>query len=309
MDALEVTMDRRDFLKRTGLAGAAIAAGGLGNLAGAGEPEEKPRPMPKIRLGSLEVSRLLLGTNPFFGFAHRPGPIGGQMKEWYTDERIVAALDEAAANGIDVVVGPPYARWQALWKRYREGGGKLLHWISQPDRPPEKIPEEIEESVKAGASAVYIQGHKVEAMFEADTFEVVRGWVDAIRKLGVPAGIGSHRTDCHLEAQRRGFPVDFYFQCLFNVAHGDSFEKGDPEKAAAVIQKLEKPVVAYKILGAGRVPGPEGFEFAFRNIRAKDGVCVGVYTGENPRQIVENAALARKFSPLSADPPKAKAAP
>ncbi len=292
-------MHRREFLKRTGILGAAVASGGMAGMAFG---EETARPMPAIKLGNLEVSRLLLGTNPFFGFAHKPGEIGGRMKEYYTDEKIMETLDLAAAQGITAVVGPPYERWQKLFKTYLDRGGKLRIWISQPDRPPEKIPAEIEESVKAGAKAVYIQGHKVEAMYEKDTFEVVRGWVELIRKLGVPAGIGSHRTDCHLEAQKRKFPVDFYFQCMFNVAHGDSFEKDDPKKAAEVIRQLEKPVVAYKILGAGRVQARDGFEFAFRNIRPKDGVCVGVFTKDDPDQVKENADLAKEFSALSRPP-------
>ena len=285
--------NRRDFLKAGGVLGAAFAAGTWQAL---GEEKEKLPPMPRIKLGSLEVSRLILGTNPFFGYAHRQGEIGGQMKEYYTDERIMADLDLAAAHGITATAGPPDERWQKLWKRYRENGGKLKHWISQPHRPPEKIPGEIEESVKAGASAVFIQGHKVEGQFENGTFDVVRQWVEMIRKLGVPAGIGSHRQDCHLEAQKRAFPVDFYFQCMFNVAHGDTFEKDDPPKAANVIQQLEKPVIAYKILGAGRVPPKEGFEFALRNIRAKDGVCVGVFTKENPLEIAENAGYVKRLS-------------
>jgi len=288
-------MDRREFLKTTGALGAVIAGGGLRALA-SDQGQEKLPPMPMIHLGKLEISRFILGTNPFFGYAHQPGEIGGQMKEYYTDERIIANLDEAAAHGITAVASPPDERWQKLWKRYRESGGKLKHWISQPHRPPEKIPGEIEESVKAGASAVFIQGHKVEGQFEQGTFDVVREWVEIIRKLGVPAGIGAHRQDCHLEAQKRGFPVDFYYQCMFNVAHGDTFEKGDPQKAAEVIRKLEKPVIAYKILGAGRVRPKEGFEFALKNIQAKDGVCVGIYTKANPRQIEENAGYVKRFT-------------
>ncbi|MCX6997309.1 MAG: twin-arginine translocation signal domain-containing protein [Kiritimatiellaeota bacterium] len=289
-------MHRREFLKRAGMLGAAVASGGL---AGAVHGGERAGALPTIRLGDLEVSRLLLGSNPFFGFAHKPGDIGRRMTEYYTDEKIMADLDRAAAQGITAVVGPPFERWQKLFKTYLDRDGKLRIWISQPDRSPEKIPAEIEESVKAGAKAVYIQGHRVEQMYEKNTFEVVRGWVELIRKLGVPAGIGAHRTDCHLEAQKRNFPVDFYFQCMFNVAHGDSFEQGDPQKAAEVIRQLKKPVVAYKILGAGRVPPRQGFEFAFRNIRPKDGVCVGVFTKDNPDQIKENADLAKECSALS----------
>ena len=80
---------------------------------------------------------------------------------------------------ITAVVGPPYPRWQALWKKYLAGGGKLRIWISQPDRPPEKIPDEIEESVKAGANAVYIQGHKVN-MGIAQGFDTTDFHVEAI---------------------------------------------------------------------------------------------------------------------------------
>ena len=120
---------------------------------------------------------------------------------------------------------------------------------------------------------------------------------------GLPGKVATQIRDrlifpnpAYLEAQKRGFPVDFYYQCMFNVAHGDTFEKGDPQKAAEVIRKLEKPVIAYKILGAGRVRPKEGFEFALKNIQAKDGVCVGIYTKANPRQIEENAGYVKRFT-------------
>src|ERR1041385_1411153 len=104
-------MDRREFLKRGGAIGAAIAIGGAVGAAG---EQQKAASMPTIRLGDLEVSRLLLGTNPFFGWAHKEGDVSRLMKEWYTDERIMETLDAAAAQGGTAVVGPPYERWQAL---------------------------------------------------------------------------------------------------------------------------------------------------------------------------------------------------
>ena len=287
-------MDRREFLEKVGILGAAAAACGWETVAGAAEGA--PKTLPRIKLGSLEVSRLILGTNPFGGWAHKPGDIGKEMKAYYTDERIMATLEEAAECGITAVAGPPDEWWTRMYKRYLDGGGKLRTWIAQPHKQPPEILDEMKYAVDWGAKAIFIQGHKVEDQFEKGTFDVVVTWIELIHKLGVPAGIAAHRQDVHLEAQKRGFPNDFYFQCMYNVAHGDSFEKGDPAKAAEVIQKLEKPVVAYKILGAGRVPAKEGFEFAFKSIRAKDGVCVGVYTKGQPQQIREDSDLARKLS-------------
>ena len=284
-------MDRREFLKKAGILGAAVAACGWEGAA-----EGAPKTLPRIKLGSLEVSRLILGTNPFGGWAHKPGDIGKEMKAYYTDDRIMATLEEAAENGITAVAGPPDEWWTSMYKRYLDGGGKLRTWIAQPHKHPPEILDEMKYAVDSGAKAIFIQGHKVEDQFEKGTFDAVVTWIELIHKLGVPAGIAAHRQDVHLEAQKRGFPNDFYYQCMYNVAHGDSFEKEDPAKAAGVIQKLEKPVVAYKILGAGRVSAREGFEFAFKSIRAKDGVCVGIYTKDHPAQVAENAAYVRKLS-------------
>jgi hypothetical protein len=53
-------------------------------------------PMPTIRLGSFEVSRLLLGSNPFWGFWH-----GNPKKpKDYTMEGRFAVMDTAASQGI-----------------------------------------------------------------------------------------------------------------------------------------------------------------------------------------------------------------
>ncbi len=71
-------LSRRGFLKDTALLGAAVAAmhAVQGTTAEPGAAE-----LPKIRLGNVEVTRLILGSNPFFGYAHQPGDVGQQMFE------------------------------------------------------------------------------------------------------------------------------------------------------------------------------------------------------------------------------------
>ena len=45
-----------------------------------------PTKLPTIQLGTLRVSRLILGSNPFFGFAHRGGRrLAERMKAYYTN--------------------------------------------------------------------------------------------------------------------------------------------------------------------------------------------------------------------------------
>ena len=289
-------LSRRRFLKDTALLAGAMAAMQSVDRAVAGPAT--PAAMPTIRLGHVEVSRLILGTNPFFGYAHQEGDLGRQMKEYYTEARIIAVLDEAAALGVTAVSAPPFPEWIRIFNKYRAAGGKLNTWIAQPHGSPKKMKQEIDACAKGGAKAVYIQGHRVEEQFEKNTFVVVRGWLEHIKSHGMVAGIAAHRPDIHPVAEKQGFPTDFYFQCFFRVdQHPEYYGLECRDKAVDTIRSLTaKPVVAYKILGAGRLPPAEAFAYAFKHIAAKDGVCVGIYNEHKPGMLAEDVALLRRVN-------------
>jgi len=289
--AMKPDISRRDFMKNTAMAGAAAAMGV--NVAARGAAAEQAKKLPAIRLGKLEVSRLILGSNPFYGFAHQPGNLAQEMKEYYTDERICQVLDAAANEGITAVASPPYPRWIRLFGRYLKNGGKLRIWIAQPDGPPQAMKAQITASVKGGARAVFVQGARAEEQFVRGNLDRLRQWVEHIRSLGVAAGLAAHRPDVHLAAEKAKFRTDFYFQCFFNPQYG--YRKSDRDKAVAVLARINKPVVGYKILGAGRLKAEEAFGFAFRHLGSKDGVCVGMFPKHQPNQIAENADLTRKL--------------
>ena len=270
---MNANISRRQLLKETVvIAGAAAAM----RAAGAAESTTAPAgPFPTIRLGKLQVSRLILGSNPFFGFAHGPG--ADEMKAYYTDERIMAVMDEAAKLGVTAVAAPPYPRWLALWKGYRDRGGKLAHWLAQPDPDPRRMAAAIDAAAKG------IHGH------------------------GVPAGLAAHLPDAHPEFERRKLPADFYFQCFYQFEAGKERWLAEyRDRAVATIAKIDKPVVAYKILAAGRLPTKQAFAFAFAHLRTKDGVCVGVFPPRKQDMIQEDTALTLS---LTANPPTTKRSP
>jgi hypothetical protein len=309
-------MNRREFLKTSGVAGvaaaaavgggaagvAAAAAVGAGGRAGAsaaaagaggpaGAAAETPKPLPTFKIGSLEVSRLILGSNPFWGFSHKSRELDEEMKAYHTDERIIAVLEEAALRGITAITSAPDERWCNLYTQYRKDGGKLRIWIAQCHSRAEQMTEEIDRALKTGASAVFIQGARTEEQFGKDKFDVLRAWLDQIRAGGVPAGFAAHWPEVHPELERRKFPADFYYQCCYNASKGPTYTEDERKKAVETIRSIEKPVVAYKILAAGRLPAEKGFELASNQIRRKDGVCVGVYVKDAQDQIRQNAVL------------------
>lgn len=293
-------MKRRDFLK-SGVAGAACAVtGGFPRLRPPTSPGTRqagaPPSLPTIRLGTLEVSRFILGSNPFWGYSHKSAQLDEEMRRFHTDERIMQILDEAAECGLTAVASPPQERWTRFYPRYLESGGRLKIWISQCDCAPEQMLKDIDRSVKAGARAVFIQGARVEEQFEAGRFDVLRSWVERIKEAGLPAGCAAHWPEIHPELERRKFPTDFYYQCFYNASKTSDYSAAEREKAVAMVLRLDKPVIAYKILAAGRLPASEGFEYAFNHIRRKDGVCVGIYAQRAIDQIRQNATYTELLS-------------
>jgi len=288
----ERNINRRTFLEETALIGAALSAM-RAEKVGAGEGTREA--LPQIQLGNLKISRLILGSNPFFGFSHRNSATDAVMKAFYQDEQIIRVLEQAAEWGITAVAAPPYPRWINLYTSYRQKGGKLGIWIAQPDTAPEEMKAAITDAAKGGAAAIFIQGEKIDTQVQAGKWEVIREWIEIIKEHNLPAGMASHRPDVHLEAEKRKIPTDFYFQCFFQP---DKFLDEDRVKAVAAIRQIEKPVVGYKILAAGRIKPEEGFAYAFKHLRRKDGVCVGVYIQEKEAMIRENTTITRKLSIL-----------
>jgi hypothetical protein len=282
---------RREFLKETLLLSAAAVAVRSGSgLQAATLP---PGRLPAIKLGRLEVSRLILGSNPFFGFSHgNPQASPEEMKAYYKDEQVMAVLDAAADQGITAVWTPCYDSWVRLWSRYQERDGKLKIWIGQPDPGPAQMKQHITVAARNGAKAICIQGIQVDEQMKAKRYEVVREWLELVHSFGLPAGLATHGAKTHLLAEEKGLPTDFYHQTLYRP---DNYIAEGLEESLATIEKIDKPVVAYKVLGAGRIRPADTLPYVFKRLKPKDGVCIGAFPKKRD-ELAENARLTRRLS-------------
>jgi hypothetical protein len=116
-----------------------------------------------------------------------------------------------------------------------------------------------------------------------------------IKSFGLPAGMATHGAKTHLIAEEKGLPTDFYHQTLYRP---DNYVREGLEESLATIEKLAKPVVAYKVLGAGRILPKETLPYVLKRLNRKDGICIGVLPMKTD-QIAENAALTGKLSRAS----------
>jgi hypothetical protein len=284
---------RRDFIQ----SGAALAAGltGLTSTSSA-QQAAMPSPagiqVPKMKFGGVEISRLVLGVNPFYGFSHYNTNFDGVMREWYTPDRVCEVMHRANSYGINAFNYYHADRALADWSRFVAEGGKM-HLIPQ---------------VGARADAAMLvktlhplglqrQGEVVDDAWQAGRMDTVKEWCKKVRDMGALVGVGTHIPEVIAKIEEENWDVDFFSGCVYNrrrtteewkkVLSGEMMEMphdiymvSDPPRMYRVLRQSKKPCFAFKILAAGRI-APEGIEQAFRtafeSIKPTDGVYVGMF--------------------------------
>ena len=93
-------------------------------------------------------------------------------------------------------------------------------------------------------------------------------------------------------------PAEEQRRLLGKVTVGEPFFESDPADMTAVMRRVGKPCLGFKILAAGRScwspPAVEqAFRYAFASIKPTDGVIVGMFPRYSD-QVAEDAALARR---------------
>lgn len=254
--------------------------------------------LPCVDFCGLNVTRLIIGANPFGGYSHQNRERDEAMRGYYTVERILETWRRAEAAGINTMVTnneTPHVL-EAV-KAYLSGGG-ALKWIAQLNsRTKPDMQAAIDEAVEIGCRAVYFHGGLVDDAYVRQDGAQIRGWCEYARKAGVPAGVAGHAPEAHLWVDGLD-TTDFHAICFFNcgslhAGKGEKFRLADVRAAAECVRRIKKPCIGYKIMGAGRIDARMALEHAFENIKASDAVNVGMHRGDRDGMVEENAAMAR----------------
>jgi hypothetical protein len=254
--------------------------------------------LPRIRIGDHEVSRLIVGGNPFSGNSHQSGQLSREMRDYYTNEKIKETLRECERCGINTIQARGDNHIMRMLNEYWNEGGRL-QWIAQTASERASIPANIGQIASYGAIACYHHGSKTDRLFREGKLDSVKDVLAAMRDKGMAAGLGTHDPAIIRYAEDSNFGVDFYMMAFYNLSkRGEVYLSEDKEAACKIIREVDKPFLAFKIMAAGRNDPHEAFRYAYENIKPTDAVVVGVFTKYQPNQVHEDADLAKQFMGL-----------
>ncbi|MBP7570956.1 MAG: hypothetical protein KBA95_12925 [Acidobacteria bacterium] len=289
--------------RRTFLHSAAVAVGAAAaprSAAGQGQrgvepPAPPPVPasrvqVPKVRFGGADISRLIVGCNPFYGFSHFNNTLSAVMRDYYTAERVCDVLHQCCRFGINTYNYVDLGRaGQDLDRFQAEGGSMHLVVQGMGDMAPFHAARK--------PLAIYHHGGRTDQAYQQGKLDTVREWCKQIRDLGCLVGVGSHKPEVLALVEEQGWDVDFYAGCVYNVTRtkdewrkvlggellempGELYLQSDPPRMYQFMRQTAKPCFAYKILAAGRIDErgmDEAFRTAFASIKPADAVFVGMF--------------------------------
>jgi len=250
----------------------------------------------KIKLGDLQVSRLILGGNPISGFSHQDGQLDHEMQHYFTAERCKALYRQAELLGVTTHIARADAHIIRLLIEHWEEGGRI-EWVAQT-APELGTPERgAEMAISNRAKAVFIHGGQVDHLYCHGRIEEVRPALRMIREAGLPCGIAGHMAQVFTYAEEH-LDCDFYMCSYYNplprdetpehITQEEYFGPEDREQMTRLIQRLSRPAIHYKIMAGGRNDPREAFTFAARAMRPTDAICVGIYPKRNPNELAED---------------------
>ena len=258
--------------------------------------------METTKLADLQISRFILGSNPFSGFSHQSPETDRCMLDYYTCEQIKRTFRRAEELGVRTLIARADNHMIRVLREYWNEGGSL-RWLAQTCPEVGSQEQCIARAAHAGASAIYLHGGHMDFLLAQDRADAeVPPLIDRIHEADLPAGIAGHNPDVFRWAVRNELPVDFYMCCHYNPNNRsenpehdsearEAYRDEDRDKMLAVIRDLPRPVIHYKILAAGRNDPAEAFHHTARHMRPHDAVCVGIYDEDNPDMLEEDVRL------------------
>lgn len=271
--------------------------------------------VPKGKIGDLEISRLICGGNLISGFAHSRDLIyvSSLIQAYYNDEKVLETMKVCEACGINTILLRVDKNTLRIMEKYRKRGG-TMQWIAQCKITDDDVHTEVDAAIEFGAKIAFLSGGISDWIVNDGDINLIAKFVDYVKSQNILAGVAAHDLKVVMDCEEKGIDVDIYMKTLnsgnywtagprlisdldwkpdpykvvepeFGKQTNDNIWSITPQQTIEVMKNVNKPWIAFKVLGAGAIPPEEGFQYAFES--GVDFTCVGMFDF----QIAENANI------------------
>ncbi len=266
--------------------------------------------LPKISFCGHQISKLVIGDNPIYGYSHFNQLLSQHQQEYHTPERVVATLKRAEEAGLNAWQNSLTERSLSDLQRYRNEGGTLNWFCLSPGGLWYDEPDAVFEAAKHDPFGMAPHGGGVgHRCLREKRLDHLQDILKRVRDTGTLVGLSVHDPRLLHIAEDEDWDIDYYMTGLYNLhggaekfrekfgyaALGEIYAREDRDEMCKAIQRTDKPCLIFKVLAAGRTIGNpdqirEEVKFAIENTKPIDPLLLGMYQ-QFGDQIGQNAQL------------------
>ena len=272
-------------------------------------------PFPRTEVGGVSLSRMIIGTNWFFGYSHCT-PAKSELIKQVVDRKALADIIEVfLRGGVDTIMGPSCPSLFEGAKDAEDRVGARVLIISTPTLPLnhdgfvfDEVARVLDNDARLGASFLMPHTSTTDAMVDRLTREVRQMDVvcKMIRERGMIPGLSTHLPETIVFADETGLDVETYISIYNAMGFLMAFEV---DWTASIIRNAKKPVMTIKPMAAGQIRPFQALNFVWNTIRPQDMVTVGTMTPAEARELIDMslAILERRESRVELQETRSKA--
>ena len=248
--------------------------------------------MKQISIKGKYFSKVVCGTNPFYGSSHFSKARDIEYLTRCDDEYIKKVITRCLELGVNTVESSANERIHQILSDLRESFGTPIHFIgstridktSQMKNHQEKLKFLIENK----ADICVIHAQFVDRQRNTNEIKGLKRFVQQIHNAGLIAGISTHKASTIELCEKYDYGIDTYLFPLNKTGFVYPGYEGNESvgERIGIIQSTPKPFILMKTLGAGRIPPTEGLQFILENSKQSDIITIGLGSIEQVEESV-----------------------
>jgi len=246
--------------------------------------------MKKIKIGKKEYSKIIAGTNAFYGHSHFSAARDSEYKKRFSDDYIKNVLKLCIAKGVNSIETCANERiLNIITSIKKESKINVIGTTRIDETSPMKSHQmKLKYLINNGADICIIHSQFVDRLSSGSEIKGLQYMVDEIHAAGLLAGISAHKNST-IELCEKKYDIDVYLYPMNMLGFVYPGYDGNEtvKERLDLIKNTDKQFIVMKILAAGRIPPKEGLEFALDNIKENDIITLGIGSLEEAQESID----------------------
>lgn len=251
-----------------------------------------------ITIGNRTFSKVLCGTNAFWGHSHFSEARNAEYQQRFNDETIDRTIQQSIDLGVNTVESGANERIVSILARLRDRNPTPIRFVGSTRIDETSVMKSHQQKlsflIENRADICVVHSQYVDRPNQREGIGGLERMIDQIHAAGLLAGISTHRVETIALCEKMNYGIDTYLfpLNLLGFAYPEYEGHETVQERVNIVRSVAKPFILLKVLAAGRIPPSEGLPFIAENAKANDLISLGFGSGN---EVAESLKLVEKL--------------